>query len=252
MFDQLTVLGSGSIIPHQGRSCAGYVIHTTAGLLLMDCGPGSLLRLHQAGIPLLDLQTVLISHFHLDHIADLLPVLHSRWLQNGREKTPILIIGPLGLKRWFRRVRRTAGWVRELELRLIEMGNDHFKIEKTGVDTCLTGHTKESIGFRLIDAGGRVLFYSGDADDYRTLVTLSACADLALVECSWPTAPAWEGHLTPELAGRLASEGQVRQLLLTHFYQPVNREDMLKEVAKFYSGPIELAEDLKQYTIIQS
>jgi ribonuclease BN (tRNA processing enzyme) len=249
MLDHLTVLGSGSIIPHQNRSCAGYVIRTTAGPLLMDCGPGSLLRLHQAGISLLDLRNILISHFHLDHISDLLPVLHSRWLQGGRKKAPATVIGPMGLKRWFRRVLPAARWVRELDLKLTEMGNSRYTIGDLDLSTCLTGHTKDSIAFRVSDAGGRVLFYSGDADDYRTLVPLSGGADPALVECSWPSVPAWEGHLTPELAGRLAAEGQVRRLLLTHFYQPVHREEMLKAVAACYTGPIELAEDLKHYTI---
>lgn len=252
MLEHLTVLGSGSIISHENRSCAGYVIHTAAGLLLMDCGPGTLLRLQQAGISPTEIRTILISHFHLDHIADLLPVLHSRWLENGRGRPRTVIVGPVGLKRWFRRALRTSSWVRKLELQQIELGINHFTIGDIGIDTCLTGHTKVSICFRLSDAGGRVLFYSGDSDDYRTLVTLSRSADLALVECSWPAAPAWEGHLTPEMAGKLASEGQVHQLLLTHFYQPVVRDDTLKEVASCYSGPVEVAEDLKKYAIAKN
>lgn len=218
---------------------------------MMDCGPGSLLRLHQAGVSLQDLKMILISHFHLDHVSDLLPVLHSRWLQNGRKTAATRIIGPYGLKRRFRGYMRSAKWVRELDLELMEMGNDRLSFDGLSIDTGLTGHTQESICFRLIDRDGRVLFYSGDADDYQTLVALSSCADLALVECSWPSAPAWEGHLTPEMAGRLAASGQVRQLLLTHFYQPVQREDMMKEVAAVYEGPIELAEDLKKYAIVK-
>ena len=218
----------------------------------MDCGPGTLLRLQQAGVVPSELRAILISHFHLDHVGDLLPVLHSRWLEAGRGESDLVIVGPSGLRQWFRRAIRNARWVRNLNLELTEMEDTALRIGDMSIEAGRTGHTKVSICFRIIDADGRVLFYSGDADDYRPLVKLSRHADLAVVECSWPSAPAWAGHLTPELAGRLASEGQVRRLLLTHFYQPVVREEVLAKVGTVYAGPTELAEDLKQYAIARS
>ena len=52
-----------------------------------------------------------------------------------------------------------------------------------------------------------------------------------------------KGHLTPSLAGKIATMANVRKLLLTHFYPECDEVDIAKECRKTYSGELILAEN---------
>ena len=52
-----------------------------------------------------------------------------------------------------------------------------------------------------------------------------------------------ERHLTPEQCGALAAASLPKQLVLTHFYPPVERVDIRALVAVHYAGPVTLAVD---------
>ncbi|MDA4629685.1 hypothetical protein NZA98_00900, partial [Escherichia coli] len=54
------------------------------------------------------------------------------------------------------------------------------------IETALTGHTDNSLAFRL-EANGRVFVYSGDAIESAALAGLARKADLFACECSFPT-----------------------------------------------------------------
>jgi ribonuclease BN (tRNA processing enzyme) len=60
-----------------------------------------------------------------------------------------------------------------------------------------------------------------------------------------------EDHLTPEQVGKLASRADVKRVVLTHTLLTGNDDEdtrhYLDGVKKFYSGPVELAKDLKQF-----
>jgi ribonuclease BN (tRNA processing enzyme) len=60
-----------------------------------------------------------------------------------------------------------------------------------------------------------------------------------------------EDHLTPAEVGKLASRAEVKRLVLTHLIltgnDDVDSHHYVDEVKKFYSGPVDLAKDLKQF-----
>ena len=51
-------------------------------------------------------------------------------------------------------------------------------------------------------------------------------------------------HLTPSLAGEIATRANVKKLILTHFYPDCENANIEKECRKTYNGPLVLAEDL--------
>src|ERR1700690_3856227 len=70
---QLTVLGCRAGMPADGQPSSGYIVDTARTRILLDCGPGiatALSALPQPG----SLDAVVISHLHVDHCHDLLPV----------------------------------------------------------------------------------------------------------------------------------------------------------------------------------
>jgi ribonuclease BN (tRNA processing enzyme) len=60
---------------------------------------------------------------------------------------------------------------------------------------------------------------------------------------------ATQGHLTPELIGRMASQGNVKTVVLTHLtYKPDNDYTaVVNEVKKYFSGQILVAKDLMEF-----
>jgi ribonuclease BN (tRNA processing enzyme) len=224
-------------------------------LLLFDCGAGTIWSLAEAGLDYRDLDSLWFTHFHPDHTAGLVPLLFAaRSPVYGREK-PLLIGGASGLKDFFKRLHGVYGsW--------IELGSDLLtiqEIEPTGaaeinlafgkLSTLPMAHTKESLGYRLETKDGLVLSYSGDTEYCSNIVTLAREADLFFCECSFPDNLKATGHLTPELAGRVAREADCNRLVLTHLYPACDEIDVVAACRKEYSGEIVLAEDFMWFRL---
>jgi ribonuclease BN (tRNA processing enzyme) len=90
---------------------------------------------------------------------------------------------------------------------------------------------------------------SGDTDYCQSIVDLAREADLLVLECSFPEGRKVEGHLTPSLAGRIASESHCRRLLLTHLYPVCDSADVVGPCRDIFKGDIILAEDLMRVIV---
>jgi len=75
-----TVLGSSSGIPSVERACSGHILALDDRLILFDCGSGVTSSLLRHGFDPREIDSVIISHTHADHISDLplfLQLLHQ-------------------------------------------------------------------------------------------------------------------------------------------------------------------------------
>ena len=94
------VLGSGGpVAAKTGRASSGFLIFIDGKpRILMDAGGGTFKSLAQAGINIKDLDIVLLTHLHLDHMGDLSPIIKTMFFHNRGAKTmrkaPIHIYGP--------------------------------------------------------------------------------------------------------------------------------------------------------------
>jgi ribonuclease BN (tRNA processing enzyme) len=120
-----------------------------------------------------------------------------------------------------------------------------FNVESAPVE-----HNEESIAYRITSAGGYSVVYSGDTDYSENLITLAKKADLLICESALPDDKGVKGHLTPSLAGEIATRAGVGKLVLTHFYPECDRADIEQECRKSYSGALVLAEDLMRLEVI--
>lgn len=96
---KIVILGSGNAFGHsnQFQSCH-YVEFEEKYKILLDCGPTILQSLQLAEINIDDLQYLLISHLHGDHLAGIpFLLLHYKYVLQ-RLNNPLQIIGPFGLK----------------------------------------------------------------------------------------------------------------------------------------------------------
>jgi len=244
---EVTVLGSGTAVPHPERGSAGYLIRGGGRSALVDLGPGTLRTLAAIGVSPSDPEAVAFTHLHLDHTAELAPLLFA--LRNpgiGRTK-PLTLLGAQGFREFYARLRRMYGpWVEPLAypLEIEEVDRRPVSFGGFTLRAFPVLHTPQSVAFRVEDPStGRTVTFSGDSDRCDGLVDAARGADLAVFECSFPDGRKVEGHLTPGEAGEIASRAGAKRLLLTHFYPDCEGEDLLGQCRRTYGGEILLAED---------
>lgn len=254
---KITILGSGTCVPSLKRSASAALIEAGAGRLLIDAGPGTLHRLLEYGLTIFDLTHVLITHFHSDHIAELVPLIFAtKYPDASCRKFPLTIAGAEGLIRFYNDLQVAFGdgiVLPENQLRLFEFpdGRDTpLMAEGCRVTAHGVKHRPESRAYRLESVRGKVVAYSGDTDYCDGLIEAARSADLLICECAFPDEMKAEGHMTPRLAGEVARRAGARRLVLTHLYPPCDQADIVKQAEKVYqNGPVIVAEDLMSYNL---
>ncbi|MBU2498151.1 MAG: MBL fold metallo-hydrolase [Proteobacteria bacterium] len=246
----LIILGSGTGIPLSYRASPSLVLTTGSGAILFDMGPGTLRQLSRLGIGHQRIALIFITHFHPDHTADLIHFLFATKNPRVLEKRdPFLIVGPEGFSAFLENLQRAYGnWLNippdlmtidELDTQKPDRRSYHgFEVQSQPLK-----HTAQSLAYRIWGPSGRSFVYSGDTGYCEEMIDLARDCDLLILEASFPEGEEVEGHLTPSLAGRIASLAKVSRLVLLHFYPEVLATDITRECRKTYSGELILGRD---------
>lgn len=240
---KLTILGSGTAAPLLERSCAGYLIEADGQKLLLDSGAGTIRRLLEIKANLFEIQHILYTHLHNDHINDLGAII---WSNNygGARKRPLNLYGPQGFRKYFDVLLNKLLKPGRLNFKISvnELKNSAVKIGNLTVKSFPTRHSSstKSIVYR-ISGKGKTLVYTGDTEYCDEVADAARNADFLMAECSLPREV--EGHLTPGLAGKIAAKANVKALILTHFYPEVLKTDIKRQCRREFKGKIILAED---------
>jgi ribonuclease BN (tRNA processing enzyme) len=267
----LQVLGSGGPEINDKRASSGYLVWQDGrARVLVDMGPGSLLRYEQSGARIEDLEVVLLSHLHADHSADLPALIKASFFTERSNDLPIY--GPSGnslmpdtnsyVQSLF---GETAGAYRYLSGYLT--GDEAFRllphtvsVESRELQQVLKGHDLNISAIAVhhgpipalawrVDIGTHAVVFSGDMNgDYHTLPLLAAGAGLLVAHHAVPqnaSGGARDLHMPPSVIGEIASEAKVKQLVLSHrMTRTLGREkESTIEIKKQYTGPLKFAED---------
>ena len=253
----VTILGSGTCVPSLRRSSCSVLVQIGSTKLLFDSGPGTMRRLLETGTTIFDLNYIFYSHFHPDHTAELVPLIFATKYPDGnRRKTRLTIVAGRGFNNFYSGLKSVYGQWIELApdmLTTMELANnsrDSHQFKDFLVESAPVEHNPESIAYRVTNADGYTVVYSGDTDYSENLITLAKKADLLICESALPDDTAVKGHLTPSMAGEIATRAGVGKLVLTHFYPECDRVDIEQECRKSYSGELVLAKDLMRLEVI--
>ncbi|MGD0952186.1 MAG: MBL fold metallo-hydrolase [Methanotrichaceae archaeon] len=234
MSTKVTLLGTGVGIPQPGRSQAAILVETERPLLL-DCGAGTLLRLDEAGIDVENLDTVLLTHLHLDHVSDLLALANVRYL---RRLPGLEVYGPVGTATWLETLHSAFPYLEKMQVTVHEVRPmDDFSVLGFDIFAEEAKHSVAALAYR-IEAEEKVLVYSGDTEPSPRVAALAEGADLLIHECSFPEPFDVTNHTTPKKLGRLLKN--VNRVVLTHFYPQALgcEEDMALEVSELSGAPV--------------
>jgi ribonuclease BN (tRNA processing enzyme) len=253
---RVTILGTGTCVPSLRRSSCSVMMQVGTSKLLFDSGPGTMRRLLETDTTIFEISHIFYSHLHPDHSGEFVPfVFATKYPDNRRRTIPLTVGAGRGFVDFYEALKTAYGsWI-ELapqQLNIIEfdnLRNDFRQFENFTVETAPVVHSRQSIAYRITGSGGCSVVYTGDTDYSETIIDLAKNTDLLICECALPDSLRVKGHLTPSLAGDLATKAGVRQLALTHFYPQCDDEDIAAQCRRSYAGPLILAEDLMQIKV---
>jgi ribonuclease BN (tRNA processing enzyme) len=240
---RLVVLGSGTSVPHARRASTAHWVETARGSLLLDASAPVIHRMAEERLDWVGLDGIWISHFHLDHVGGLAPLLfgtkHAPQTR-GRRK-PLTIFGPRGLVKLFDAFDGANDYqLRKQPFPLLfrEVSPlERFEIlPGVRAEALSTPHTEESLALKVEDETGATLVYTSDTGYTEALASFASGADLFLMECSFPRDKPVETHLELKDAMRLAELSGARRVLLGHLYPEWDEIDLRAEAKTLWPG----------------
>lgn len=250
---KLTILGMSPSFPNPGGASSGYLFQSGSTNLLVDCGHGVGGVLEAAMDPR-DLQGIVISHMHPDHFFDLVPLTYAfRFAFTGAPPVPLFLPpGGKDLLQLLQSVLHLPDDFFTQRFRVAEyQPASALSVGVVVIQFAPTKHYIDAFAMRLSAPQDGSIVYSSDTGWAPEVIALARGADLGLIEATsleYPDGEEFHGHLTAELAGKLASEAEIGQLVLTHFWKPLGNE-LLAAARKTFDGPVELAGPGRQFEV---
>jgi ribonuclease BN (tRNA processing enzyme) len=240
---RLTVLGSGTSVPHPRRSASAHWVEAAAGTLLLDCSGPAVHRMAEEGLDWANLDAVWVSHFHLDHVGGLAPFLFGtkHAPQTVSRRKPFTVFGPRGTERLLRRFDEAGDYQLfeqpfPFEVREVAPRAEFEPLPGLNASTLSTPHTSESLALRLNDRDGTSLVYTSDTGFTEALAGFARAVDLFLMECSFFRQKPVKLHLELSEAMELARLSGVKRVMLSHLYPEWDAVDLAAEAQKLWDG----------------
>ncbi|MEM2041411.1 MAG: MBL fold metallo-hydrolase [Nitrososphaerota archaeon] len=259
---KVVVLGSGSIVPTQNRFATSIYIDAGVDKFLLDCGPGTIERMRRAKINAWKIGQILLSHFHIDHTADLLPFIKLRaYNEEGKiaiNPPTLKIYGPIGLmsfiehainqNKYLRYLSDIIGYLRYVEL--YEMDENLIKEQGDLKISCKKVKHESGIMYRL-DIKDKVIVYSGDTAFNPEIAVFANNADLLIHECSCPKQSMIGEHTSEVDLSEIISLAKPKRVIITHLYPVWNglEEELVRKISDKHKCRIYVAHDMLEINL---
>ena len=278
---RITALGTG-YPSRRGQGAAGFMVELGNGeVFIFDAGAGTNMSFNHMAVPYNKANKFFISHYHIDHIADLI-VYYDYGQPNGRLE-PMRIYGPagetreLGMEALVENIYRMAAWhdavkYGRLDTRGFDMRAHQFVPNEPQVvydenDTRVIAFPVPhgiygAVGYRL-EYKGLSMVFAGDCEPSTLTVENSQDVDVLIHETFNPPETyveklqwtemqaklvAWTMHTAPEAAAMVFEAAKPRLAVSYHgMVAPGTPQPLFDRMRTGYSGPFVMAQD---FTVI--
>ncbi len=256
---ELTLLGTGCPKVDYKRFGPSNYVSTKQTKILIDCGSGVTQRLDQIKVSTANIDALMLTHLHTDHVIDLYQLIISSW--HSYRTKPWIIYGPKGTKKFVNKIMdawsderaqrinyEVRSSVQAFKLIVREFkSTGKFKIKDISVTYFEVDHkpVKYAYGFNFIN-NKKKLTISGDTRPCENIMKYGQKSDVLLHEVfidgelketnkmrSKKTLHNVRSYHTPStIVGKIAKLTKCKKLVLTHLVPTKFDEKKLKSTVK--------------------
>ena len=246
---RITVLGCGAAFPRAGGACSGFLVSADDTHVWVDAGNGTFSNL-QKHVSYRDVDALVITHGHSDHIADVMPLMYALGFDPEAELSSVDVYAPFDIEPTL--ASPLGGKSREMfkTVFLFKQMARAFDVGAVKFTPFQTKHPAESFGLRMHD-DGKVAVYTSDTAMFPELTDACRDADLLICEATYVDRITSDPgvHMWAREAGRLAADAGAKRLVLTHIWATIDPEESVREAAEEFDGPVEAAVEGAIYDI---
>lgn len=242
---RLVLLGTGTCQLQDHRMASSVLVELGEVRVVFDLGRGVAARLGRLRLGQDDIEHIVFSHFHPDHVSDLVPFLHAAcWSRIDPRGRDLHLYGPEGLARLLDGLRELFGpgalareerfgiHVHEVRSELLVIGPREFRFRH------LPPAGNHGLAF---SEAGRTCALTGDSAFHEREIEFLRGADLAVIDA---------GHLSDEEIAALAAATEVRRLVCSHLYRELDAAELEARARKEgFSGELIIGEDLMTFEL---
>ena len=219
---RLSILGMNGPFPAPGGATSGYLLTSGETRVCFDLGSGTLQRL-AALTPPEELTALVLSHWHYDHCADVLPLIYRL---EACAQQPLHVYAPADDTSLVRKAVQACG---KMVLHDVAPG-DTLMIGDMAVTVHTARHPVPAVMYRVA-AEGKIFCYTGDTNTVEGLADFAQDADFLLADGLFTDAAWAEGkpHLSARRVAELAENARVRSFVITHLNPAIDPATLLKE-----------------------
>lgn len=245
-----TILGSSAGMPQPERGNSGYVLDAGGRLFQVDCGGGVSRAFRSAGFDPLNVERIIISHTHPDHISDLPLYIQMQYLAGRR--APLTIHIPEEALEPTQAMCRMMYIIEQklpfdLSFMIVHpdepvesdgvtiqpVANSHLKKYEPFVEEYGLANKQQCFSFR-ITIEGKTILYSADLGSEKDLLDHLKGIDLLVIEST---------HIDLETVLARAAQDRVGRIVLTHIAEDYDIDIALSAARKMGLKNVEIAED---------
>ncbi|KMJ57904.1 hypothetical protein AB685_13785 [Bacillus sp. LL01] len=235
---KLTVVGFWGGYPAVNSATSGYLVEHENFKLLIDCGSGVLAQL-QNYIEVTDLDAVILSHYHHDHVADIGPLQFARLISfyMGKTVTQLHIYGHQEDMKGFAALDH-----KEYTKGIAYDPSKALKVGPFTIEFLKTTHPVPCYAMKVSTEEGSFV-YTADTSYQESFIPFTKGADLLICECNLYAHQNGQaaGHMNSHDAAKVAKGAEVPELLLTHLPHFGTVDQLVEEAATIFKGKIALA-----------
>jgi ribonuclease BN (tRNA processing enzyme) len=240
----LTLLGTGTCQLQPDRMASAVLVELDTVRFVYDFGRGITQRLAERNIRQNDLTHIIISHFHPDHLSDIIPYLQAAcWSNTDPRSKDLHLYGPEGLKSFISGIISLFGEGalsgNSFTVCIHEISAGTFSVGGFAVSFFhLPPHNNHGIRFIV---NGKVCAITGDSSYHQQEISFLCNTDMAIIDA---------GHISDEEIVALACRSQSKLIVCSHLYREIDGIGLTNRARENgFTGEIIRARDMMTFSL---